>query len=94
MGPDGDRRHSHDFAETYTGLLAQGLDRETDLATLRVYLQKFSDDELTDRLLPRLTAEEVESFFELLGRTMRRHLTEEEYHRLFLRGFPAGSRQV
>jgi hypothetical protein len=92
--PEGQRRHRHEFVETYTGPLAQGLDRETDLATLRVYLQKLADDDLTALLLPRLDAAEAERFFDLIGLTLRRHLTEEEYHRLFLRGFPEGSRQV
>jgi len=91
-GPD--RRHRHDFLETYTGLLAQGLDRETDLATLQVYLQKISDDDLMALILPRLAAEEVEQFLDLIGRTLRHHLTGEEYHRLFLRVAPDGSRQV
>ena len=91
--PEHSPRHSHEFAETYTGLLAQGLDRATDLATLQVYLQKFSDDELMARLLPRLAPEEVERFFELIGLTLRHHLSEEEYHQVFLRGFPEGPRQ-
>jgi hypothetical protein len=88
------RQHSHEFAETYTGLLAQGLDEETDLATLRVYLQKLSDDELMDHLLPRLKKEELDRFFDLIGICLRRHLTEEEYHRLFLRDWPEGPRQI
>ncbi|MDR2725877.1 MAG: cytoplasmic protein [Candidatus Adiutrix sp.] len=91
-GPD--RQHCHDFAETYTGLLGQGLDRETDQATLQVYLQKFSDDELMALLLPRLNAEELDEFLDLIGRTLRRHLSGEEYHRLFLRRGPEGSRQA
>ena len=86
------RQHRHDFAETYAGPLAHGLDRETDLATLQVYLQKLSDDDLMALLLPRLTAEETDNFLDLIGRTLRRHLTGEEYHRLFLRGQPEESR--
>ncbi len=88
------KQHSHDFVETYTGLLAYGLDPETDLATLRVYLQKLSDDELMEKLLPRLTPEEVERFFDLIAACLRRHLDEEEYHLLFLRDFPEGPRQI
>ncbi|MCL2029272.1 MAG: cytoplasmic protein [Deltaproteobacteria bacterium] len=89
-GPD--RQHRHDFVETYTGPLAHGLGRDTDLATLQVYLQKLSDDDLMDRLLPRLTAEEVDHFLDLIGRTLSRHLSGEEYHQLFLRVAPKGSR--
>jgi len=91
--PEAGPGRRHEFAETYTGLLAQGLDRDTDLATLKVYLQSLSDDELMVRLLPRLSAEEVDLFFDLIGRTLRRHLSGEEYHQLFLRGRLEGSRQ-
>lgn len=88
------RQHKHDFVETWTGLLGQGFDHETDLATLKVYLQKFSDDELMEQLLPRMSPEEIDQFFRLIALTLRRHLSEEEYHRLFLRDFPEGPRQV
>ncbi len=87
------RQHRHDFVESYTGPLAQGLDPETDLATLQVYLQKLSDDELMERLLPRLEQDEIERFFDLIASCLRRHLSEEEYHELFLREFPEGPRQ-
>lgn len=88
------KQHCHDFVENYTGLLAQGLDHETDLATLQVYLQKLSDDQMMDKLLPRLGEEEILVFFELINVTLRRHLDEGEYHRLFLRDFPEGPRQL
>ncbi len=87
------KQHSHDFVESYTGLLAQGLDRQTDEATLQVYLQKFSDDQLMEKILPQLADSEVEAFFQLINSALRRHLSEEEYHRLFLREFPEGPRQ-
>ncbi|UQZ91231.1 cytoplasmic protein [Deltaproteobacteria bacterium Smac51] len=87
------KQHNHNFVETYTGPLAHGLDRETDLATLQAYLQKLSDDEMMELLLPRLESEEVDRLFDLIAATLRRHLDEEEYHRLFLRDFPDGPRQ-
>jgi len=86
-------QHKHQFVEEYTGLLGHGLDRETDLATLQVYLQKFSDDELMEKILPRLSPEEIDQFFDLIAASLRRHLSEEEYHQLFLRDFPEGPRQ-
>ncbi|MDR1166794.1 MAG: cytoplasmic protein [Deltaproteobacteria bacterium] len=86
-------QHTHDFVETYPGLLAEGFDRETDLATLQVYLQKFSSDELMEKLLPRLSPEELEAFFKLLGSTLKKHLSAEEYHLLFIKESPARSRQ-
>ncbi|MCU0539316.1 MAG: cytoplasmic protein [Desulfobacterales bacterium] len=78
-------RHTHRFVETYTGLVGFGLDRPTDEHTLAVYLQKFSDDALLKLLLPRLSAAELTEIFDLINRLMRRHMSEEEYHRLFLK---------
>ncbi|MDR2340114.1 MAG: cytoplasmic protein [Deltaproteobacteria bacterium] len=85
-------QHTHDFVETWAGLLAEGFDKETDLATLQVYLQKFSDDEVMKRILPRLSQEEISSLFGILGDTLRRHLSREEYHQLFLKESPSQSR--
>ena len=47
-------QHSHDFVEEYTGLVGFGMDRPTDEATVRVYLQKFADDACMAAILPRL----------------------------------------
>ncbi|MDR2351985.1 MAG: cytoplasmic protein [Deltaproteobacteria bacterium] len=87
-------QHTHDFVENWTGLLAEGFDHETDLATLEVYLQKFSADDLMERLLPRLSQEEISSFFRLLETTLKRHLSPEEYHVLFLKESPSKSREL
>jgi hypothetical protein len=88
-------QHKHDFVESWTGPLAQGFDRPTDEATLKVYLQKLSDDDLLEALLPRLSEEEVEEFFRLVAVTLKRHLSDGEYHDLFLKEPPAGgSRQL
>jgi len=78
-------KHTHQFVETYDGLLGWGLDRETDEATLRVYLQKFSDDALMDVLLERLSDGEIEETFQLVCRLLKTHLADEEYHRFFLK---------
>jgi TorA maturation chaperone TorD len=86
-------QHSHEFVETWDGPLAEGFDRETDLATLQVYLQKFSDDELLAKLLPRLSAEEITAIFRLIGETLSRHLSRAEYHGLFLKESPGQSRE-
>jgi hypothetical protein len=85
-------RHTHDFVETWTGLLAEGFDRETDLATLQVYLQKLSDDEVMKRVLPRLSREEMDAYFRLIETTLKRHLTPGEYHAFFLTDSPSQSR--
>lgn len=77
--------HTHEFVETYDGLPAYGLDRETDEKTLIYYLQKFSDDTLMHTLVKRLTDEEIEALYNTLNRLMKNHLSEAEYHRLFLK---------
>ncbi|MDR2456487.1 MAG: cytoplasmic protein [Deltaproteobacteria bacterium] len=88
-------QHKHDFVENWTGPLAQGFDRPTDEATLKVYLQKISDDDMLEILLPRLSDEELGEFFRLVAVTLRRHLSDAEYHERFLKEAPAGgSRQL
>ena len=77
--------HSHDFVEEYTGMVGYGLDRETDQATLQVYLQKFSDDVFMKHMLPRLHQEDMDQLFDLLSGLLRKHLEENEYHTLFLK---------
>ena len=78
--------HRHQFVEDYDGLIGFGFDRDTDEKSLMVYLQKFSDDALLKALVPRLSDEEVQEVFELISRLIRKHLKDEEYHRLFLKG--------
>jgi len=71
--------HTHNFVETYEGLVGYGLDRETDENTVICYLQKFSDDRFM------MTDEELLELFELINRLLRKHLAESEYHALFLK---------
>lgn len=78
-------RHSHDFVETYDGLVGFGADRSTDENTVAYYLQKFSDDHLMKTLLRRLSDDELSEIFDLMTRLLKKHLSETEYHRLFLK---------
>jgi TorA maturation chaperone TorD len=78
-------RHTHNFVETYEGLVGFGLNRETDENTVVFYLQKFSDDALMQEMKQRMTDEELDRLFELISSLLRKHLTEPEYHRLFLK---------
>jgi hypothetical protein len=83
--------HSHTFVETYDGMVAFGFSREVDEKSLMFYLQKFSDDDLIKRLVPRLTDGEIDELFTLMSRLMRKHLVDEEYHEFFLKdGGPGG----
>ena len=79
------KKHSHDFVEDYHGLVGFGADRETDEYSLIYYLQKFSDDALITPLVKRMRDSEIQELFDLINRIMKRHLSEDEYHRLFLK---------
>lgn len=77
--------HSHDFVETYKGLVGFGLNRQTDENTIIYYLQKFSDDELMQVIRSRLQDQELAALFDMLTDLLCKHLNEDEYHRLFLK---------
>jgi hypothetical protein len=81
-------KHTHDFVESYQGLVGYGADRETDENTLIYYLQKFSDDRFMSLITKRMTDEEMLELFDLLNRLLRNHLTEAEYHTVFLKDDP------
>ena len=78
-------KHSHNFVETYTDLVGFGLNRETDENTAVYCLQKFSDDSLMEVLKQKMTDQELEEIFELISKILKKHLTEEEYHRYYLK---------
>ena len=77
--------HSHNFVETYQGLVAFGFNRETDENTIIYYLQKFSDDELMQHLVKQLSDNELSIIFDLISGLLKKYLTEDEYHSKFLK---------
>jgi hypothetical protein len=77
--------HTHNFVETYDGLVGYGADRETDENTVVYYLQKFSDDKFMALMARRMTDAELLELFDLINRLLKNHLTESEYHTLFLK---------
>jgi hypothetical protein len=78
-------KHSHCFVETFKGIVGYGLDRQTDEDTVQFYLQKFSDDRLMETVLKRATNDDLTELFEIIGKMLKKYLTEPEYHRLFLK---------
>ncbi|SLM32684.1 conserved hypothetical protein [Desulfamplus magnetovallimortis] len=76
---------THQFVHNYEGAGAFGLDRETDEETLIFYLQKFSEDKFMAHLLPKLSNEEITRVYDLVNHLIHKHLSEEEYHRIFLK---------
>lgn len=77
--------HAHSFVENYQGFVGFGFNRETDENTVVYYLQKFSDDELMETLKKKMSDQELAELFNLMGRLLKKHLTEPQYHALFLK---------
>jgi len=77
--------HTHRFVEEYDGLVGFGFDERTDGFTLTYYLQKFSDDEFVALIRERMSSQDRETLFDLLGSLLKKYLTEEEYHTYFLK---------
>jgi len=78
-------KHSHKFIETFDGFLGYGLDRQSDEHTVQAYLQKFSDDRLMETILKRMTDDDLKEILDVVSKMLKDHLTELEYHRLFLK---------
>jgi hypothetical protein len=78
-------KHSHDFVETYKDLVGFGLDRETNENTVIYYLQKFSDDRLMENLIKKMTDDDLGEIFFMITRLLKTHLSDSEYHTLFLK---------
>ena len=70
--------------KTSTDTISFGFDRVTDEKSLALFLACFADRKLLDTLLPRLADEEIMEVVDFIGRLMHKHLSEEEYHELFL----------
>lgn len=79
------KKDTHEFVQAYQGLGAFGLNRETDEETVMFYLQKFSEDSFMKTLLPRLSDEELEAVYLWVNQHLKTHITEDEYHSLFLK---------
>ena len=78
-------KHSHRFVEEYDGLVGFGFSRDVDENTLTYYLQKISDDQFMETIRGRMSDTDMEALFDMLTRLMKQYLTEEEYHRHFLK---------
>ncbi len=78
-------KHSHDFVERFDGFAGYGLDRQTNEDTVQLYLQKFSDDHLMKTILKRMADDDLTEIFDVISKMLKKHLTEPEYHQLFLK---------
>ncbi len=61
------------------------MNRKTDEETIMFYLQKFSDDTFMKHFIPRLDDQELENIYNLISLLLKKHFSEDEYHRIFLK---------
>ena len=61
-----------------------GLNQQLDQQSLSCFLQLAGRQEFADFLSQRLSEQEIHSFVNFFTGILKRNLSEEEYHRLFL----------
>lgn len=61
-----------------------GLNRATDEQSLRIFLEKCTEDSVLDVIVPRLSDKDLSDIVSFFTGVLRRHLSKKEYHRLFL----------
>ncbi len=67
-----------------TSAICFGLDPENDKRSLILFLQKFAQPALLETVINRCDAKDISSVLDLISNLMRKHLNDQEYHRLFL----------
>ena len=73
-----------DEQNTPAGEMIFGFDRETDEKSLALFMRRIADPEMADEFIPRLDDAEISIILDLFTRLMKKHLRQDEYHRLFL----------
>jgi hypothetical protein len=61
-----------------------GMDRATDELSITSFIKRFADDKLLTELVPKLSDHEIQTLLDCLSGTMKKHLNEQQYHKLFL----------
>ncbi|HSR35996.1 MAG TPA: hypothetical protein VLL73_02360 [Desulfurivibrionaceae bacterium] len=76
------------MADHPTSPICFGLDRPTDEASLAAFVGRFARPALLAALIPRMADEEITATLDFLTKLMHNHLSDKEYHRLFLAETP------
>ena len=61
-----------------------GLERRLDEKSLAAFLERYCNRDLLSVLIPRLSSPEIDETVAFLTGLLKKHLSEVEYHRLFL----------
>lgn len=67
-----------------SGDICFGLDRASDERSLALFMKRVTDDELLSTLIARMSDAELLATLDFLTGLMKRHLSDTEYHGLFL----------
>lgn len=67
-----------------SGDISFGFDRATDERSLALFMKRVTDDALLPTLIARMSDDELVATLDFLTGLMKRHLSEKEYHGLFL----------
>lgn len=78
-------KHTHNFVENFDGFIGFGLDRKSDEHTVQFYLQKFSDDAVMEIILKRMSDDDLKELFEIISKALKKYLSEDEYHKFFIK---------
>lgn len=82
--------HPPEDLEDSVAHIVFGWDRPTDERSCAAFVRRFASAALLEALVPRLTDDELAGLVDQLSGLLRAHLTEGEYHRLFLSRRPRG----
>ena len=61
-----------------------GLERDLDIRSFSCFLQLIGSREFAETLAHRMPSEEMDDFLSNFTRILKKHLSEKEYHTLFL----------
>ncbi len=65
-------------------LICFGLNEEMDRKSFALFLQLAGNPKLAKTLSERISLEEIEQFVDSFTNVLKQHLSEKEYHSLFL----------
>ena len=78
------RNKTKSLQDTDPYAIVFGFDRNTDEQSLKLFLQRFADRRMLEVLLPRLQDKDILGTVDFLTAILQKHLSEKEYHSLFL----------
>ncbi|MFT5726016.1 MAG: hypothetical protein ACI8PB_000132 [Desulforhopalus sp.] len=76
--------HNNNFMKLDASKICFGLTKELDQQSLSTFLQLCGRPEFAEEISTRLSSEETTELIDHVMKLLKNHLSENEYHRLFL----------